>query len=155
MCDCVSEFECEEDTKNILRYAKNRVKGNAIIAATEFDYFDEFELHCNAQFKPVKDHLQLNHKISFMMQTNKESVAQLRARAINLKIEYALYVTYKAQNEKLLMTRMSEAETLVTKHFFLGLEPEMKINIRSEPKTLIEAIGFAEAAATAAGLAEV
>lgn len=154
--DCLDECE-EDEVKKVLRYAKNRVTNNAIVSATEFDSFEEFEQLLNQQFKPVKDHLQVNHEISMLLQKREENVTQFGARAVLLKVEYieALFSYYKAKNEKLPLTRMQEAETLVTKHFILGLKRETKINIRSEPNTLTEAIGFAEAAATAASLAEV
>lgn len=155
--DCLDEFRDEDDIKKVLRFAKNRVTGNAIISASEFNSFEEFEQLMNQQFKPVKDHLQVNHEISFLMQKGNESVTQFGARAVLLKVEYveALFSAYKANGEKLPISRMQEAESLVTKHFVLGLKRDIKINIRSEPKTLTEAIGFAEAAATAASLAEV
>lgn len=155
--DCLDEFESEEDKKKVLRYAKNRVSGSPVVAASEFKDFEEFEKLMNQQFKPVKNHLQLNQEITLMMQKSNESVGQFGNRAAQLKADYieALYSAYKANAETLPISRMQEGEALVTKHFVLGLKIEIKINIRTEPKSLTEAIGLAEAAATAAGLAEV
>lgn len=155
--DCVEECKDEDEVKKVLRYAKNRVTNNAIVSATEFDSYEEFERLMNQQFKPVKDHLQVNHEISMLLQKKEESVTQYGARAVLLKVEYveALYCYYKSMGEALPLSRMAEAEALATKHFVLGLKQETKINIRSEPKSLTEAIGFAQAAATAAGLADV
>lgn len=155
--DCLEECDDDDDVKKVLRFAKNRVTGNPIVAATEFATFEEFEDLMNAQFKPLKNHLQVNQEISFLMQKENENVTQFGARAVLSKVEYieALYASYKAEKEELPLTRIKEAEALVVKHFLLGLKNETKVNIRSEPKSLTEAIGLAEAAATAAGLAEV
>lgn len=81
-----------------------------------------------------------------LLQKGNVNVSQYGARAVLMKVKYieALLLFYKAAGKKLPISRMQEAEALVTKHFILGLKRETKINVRSEPKTLTGAIGFAE-----------
>lgn len=143
-----------EEVAAVLRAAKQRVQGSAIIENRTYVKFEDFEADILSNFKPQRTVTEIESLIARLLQEQKETVDAYGKRVFSLKSDYELAARAErvASKTKLDEVRLMEMEKKISNSFINGLKDHILNFIMTRPSTLAESISAAVEAESVSNL---